>query len=95
MLKKIKHKKKILVPDYTETHESIKMSDRDINIKVIYDSIKYYLKQYKKTKEDHFFFYAFELVERIATINDLYGKYETRKCEFSKNIVDTLKGKIK
>lgn len=54
MLKKIKNSKKILVDDLNDNQEAIKVSDFDLNNKIIFDSVKYYLKQYRKerTKEN-------------------------------------------
>lgn len=41
MIKKLKMHKKIIIDDLNDNEEAIKISDFDLNNKIIFDSVKY------------------------------------------------------
>lgn len=98
MIKKLKHKKKVLIPDVLENHESIKAADLDVSKKIIYSSIKYYLKEYKQKPDYGTLAIICKLLDKMANSHGMSLESEevyklTRRVEFKKNIIE-LKERI-
>lgn len=93
MIKKLKHKRKVLIPDILENHESIKVAELDVSKKIIYGSIKHYLKQYKQKPDYATLAIICKLLDKMANVNGMSLETEeifnlTKKIEFKKNIIE-------
>lgn len=98
MIKSQKNKKKILVPDSYEDHESIKAPELDVNKKIIYTSLKHYLKCFKKNPNHEQMAVLVSLMSKLANahsieISDAKVLEHVVKLSFKKNIVELVSKK--
>lgn len=97
MIKKLKMHKKIIIDDLNDNEEAIKISDFDLNNKIIFDSVKYYLKKYRKERSKERLADLLMCITKMSKLNgvnlgadlELLDIIQTKSLE--KNIIKIVK----